>query len=204
MSAASPPLTGDMTELAQHLAALGPLAIALGAAFEGQTAVIAGGVIAREQILSPAVVVIAAALGSGIVDYLLFVLGRSFRHTRWVRKAAAKPAFDKALLLIERYPAGFILSFRFLYGLRAAGPVAVGVSGVSTRKFAILNAIAASVWAGAFVALGYAFGPAVMALLNGIFAHAAPIAAALALAAAIAGLAFWRWRVWIAQERLQP
>lgn len=193
-----------MTELTQHLAALGPFAIALGAAVEGQTAVIAGGVLAREQILSPAVVVLAAALGSGIIDYLLFVLGRSFRHTRWVKKAAAKPAFDKALVLIERYPAGFILSFRFLYGLRAAGPVAVGVSAVSTRKFAILNAVAAGLWAGAFVALGYAFGPTVMALLGGIFAHAAPVAAGVAVAVAVAGLAFWRWRVWVAQERLQP
>jgi len=193
-----------MTDFAQHLAALGPFAIALGAAFEGQTAVIAGGVMAREQILSPTVVVLAAALGSGIVDYLLFVLGRSFRHTRWVKKAAAKPAFDKALALIERYPAGFILSFRFLYGLRAAGPVAVGVSGVSTRKFAILNAVAAGIWAGAFVALGYVFGPAVMALLGGIFAHAAPIAAGVAVVAVVAGLAFWRWRVWVAQERTAP
>jgi membrane protein DedA with SNARE-associated domain len=188
-----------MTDFAQHLAALGPFAIALGAAFEGQTAVIAGGVMAREQILSPAAVVLAAALGSGIVDYLLFVLGRSFRHTRWVKKAAAKPAFDKALVLIERYPAGFILSFRFLYGLRAAGPVAVGVSQVSAGKFAILNAIAAGIWAGVFVGLGYAFGPAVMALLGGLFAHAAPIAAGAAVIALVAALAFWRWRAWVAR-----
>lgn len=193
-----------MTDLTHHLAAFGPFAIALGAAFEGQTAVIAGGVMARQQILSPAVVVLAAALGSGILDYLLFVLGRGFRHTRWVKKAAAKPAFDRALVLIERYPAGFILSFRFLYGLRAAGPVAVGVSGVSTRKFAVLNAIAAGLWAGVFVALGYAFGPAVMRLLQEILAHAAPVAAGAALAAVVAGLAFWRWRIWVGQERTAP
>jgi membrane protein DedA with SNARE-associated domain len=193
-----------MTELTQHLAALGPFAIALGAAFEGQTAVIAGGVMARAQILSPLVVVLAAAFGSGVVDYLLFVLGRSFRHTKWVKKVAAKPAFDKALLLIERYPVGFILSFRFLYGLRAAGPVAVGVSSVSTRKFAVLNAIAAGIWAGAFVALGYAFGPAVMSLLGAVFAHAAPIAAGVAVVGVVLGVAFWRWRVWIAQERTAP
>lgn len=193
-----------MSDLHQHLAAFGPLAIALGAAVEGQTSVIAGGVMAREQILSPAVVVLAAALGSGIVDYLLFVLGRSFRHTRWVKRTAARPAFEKALVLIERYPTGFILSFRFIYGLRAAGPVAVGVSSVSTRKFALLNAVAAGIWAGAFVALGYAFGPAVMTLLQGLFAHAAPVALGLAAFALVAGLGVWRWRVWVRQERLAP
>ncbi len=191
-----------MTDLLQHVAAFGPFAIALGAAVEGQTAVVAGGVMAREHILSPAVVVLAAALGSGIIDYLLFVLGRSFRHTSWVRKTAAKPAFGKALALIERHPSGFILSFRFLYGLRAAGPVAVGVSSVSTRRFAILNAIAAGVWAGAFVALGYAFGPAVMAVLDRIFAHAAPVAAGVAVVAVVVGVAVWRWRVAVARERV--
>lgn len=191
-----------MTDILQHVAAFGPFAIALGAAVEGQTAVVAGGVMAREHILSPAVVVLAAALGSGIIDYLLFVLGRSFRHTSWVRKTAAKPAFGKALALIERHPSGFILSFRFLYGLRAAGPVAVGVSSVSTRRFAILNAIAAGVWAGAFVALGYAFGPAVMAVLDRIFAHAAPVAAGVAVVAVVVGVAVWRWRVAVARERV--
>jgi membrane protein DedA with SNARE-associated domain len=190
-----------MTDLTQHLATLGPFAIAFGAAVEGQTAVVAGGIMARQHILSPAVVVLAAALGSGIIDYLLFVLGRSFRHTRWVQKTAAKPAFDKALQLIERRPAGFILSFRFLYGLRAAGPVAVGVSSVSTRKFAILNAVAAAIWAGAFVALGYAFGPAVMHVLEAIFAHAAPVAAGVAVVLVVVGVAVWRWRVTMAHDR---
>jgi len=190
-----------MIDLTQHLAALGPIAIALGAAFEGQTAVIAGGVMARQQILSPAVVVAAAALGSGLVDYLLFVLGRSFRHTRWVKKTAEKPAFDKALSLIERYPAGFILSFRFLFGLRAAGPVAVGVSTVSTRKFAVLNAVAAGIWAGTFVGLGYLFGPVVMTVLESLFAHAAPVAAGVAVVVVVLGVAFWRWRVMVGQDR---
>ena len=193
-----------MDQLSHYFSAFGPFVILAGAAFEGQTAVIAGGVIARNGVISPVLAVLAAALGSGVLDYVLFVLGRSFRHTKWVKKVAAKPAFDKALVLIERYPAGFILSFRFLYGLRAAGPVAVGVSAVSTRKFAVLNAIAAGIWAGTFVALGYAFGPALLALLEGMFAHAAPVAAGVAVAAAVIGLAVWRWRVWVAQERTAP
>lgn len=188
-----------MNDLQQHLAALGPAAIALGAAFEGQTAVIAGGVLARERLLSPVVVVAAAAFGSGVIDYLLFVLGRSFRHTRWVQRATAKPAFGKALALIERYPSGFILGFRFLYGLRAAGPVAVGVSAVSTQRFVILNAIAAVLWAGVFAAVGYAFGPAVMTVMEALFAHAALLAVGVSATAIVVGVAVWRWRAWTRQ-----
>lgn len=190
-----------MIDFEHHLTAFGPLAILLGAAFEGQTIVIGGGVMARQHLISPAMAVGAAALGSGAIDYLLFILGRSFRHTRFVRRVAAKPTFNRALVLIERYPTGFILSFRFLYGLRAAGPVAMGVSKVSHGHFAVLNALAAGLWAGVFVALGYVFGPAVMALLGRLFAHAAPIAITVAVVGAIGGLAFWRWRVWVTQAR---
>ena len=71
-----------MFDLQHHMTAFGPLAILLGAAFEGQTVVIGGGVMARQHLISPAMAVGAAALGSGVIDYLLFVLGR------WLNKQA--------------------------------------------------------------------------------------------------------------------
>lgn len=192
-----------MAELAHYLATFGPIAILLGAAFEGQTAVIFGGVMARQGMISPLIAVGAAAMGSGILDQVLFILGRSFRDTGFVRRVAAKTAFAKALELIERYPTGFILVFRFLYGLRAAGPVAVGVTQVGHVRFAVLNAIGALIWAAFFVGLGLIFGPAVVGVLNALMAHAAPFAIGAAVVAIAAGLIFWRWRVWAA-ERVAP
>lgn len=192
-----------MVDLEHYLAAYGPIGILLGAAFEGQTAVVAGGVIARQGLISPLVAVGAAALGSGILDQVLFILGRSFRDTKFVRRVAAKSAFSKALGLIERYPVGFILIFRFLYGLRAAGPVAVGVTHVGTVRFAVLNAIGALIWAGVSVGLGYLFGPTVMTVLGALAAHAAPALLAAVVAVVVGGLIVWRWRVWAA-ERVSP
>ncbi len=49
--------------------------------------------------------------------------------------------------LLERHPTGFILAFRFLYGMRTISPVIIGLSGVPFRKFLLLNAIAAGIWA---------------------------------------------------------
>ena len=60
-----------MTDFTQHLATLGPIAIALGAAFEGQTAVIAGGVLARQQILSPVVVIGTISIRSSLQPWAL-------------------------------------------------------------------------------------------------------------------------------------
>jgi len=190
-----------MHQFEHYLSAFGPFVILMGAAFEGQTAVIAGGVVARNGVISPYFAVLAAALGSGILDYVLFLLGRGSRESKFVRRVSAKPAFAKALGLIERYPTGFILSFRFLYGLRAAGPVAVGVTQVSHRWFGVLNAVGAVIWAAVFVGLGYLFGPAVMTLISAALAHLAPVAIGAAIAALLIGLGVWRWRVWAGQTR---
>lgn len=184
------------------IAAYGPLAILLGAAFEGHTAVVIGGALAHHGTLSMGVVLGASALGSGVLDHLLFVLGRRFRQTAYVQRFVAKPGFAKSLQLIERYPNGFILSFRFFFGLRAAGPVAVGVSQVSHWRFAILNAIGSCIWAGLFAGFGYALGPAAITLLEQFVPHAGPVALVVAALVLVGAFGFWRWRVWSRRARL--
>lgn len=183
-----------MPDLTHHLATLGPVAILVGSAVEGQLSAMAGGVMAREHLMSPLVVFAAAALGSTLVDYVLFVLGRSFRESRFVTKASKKKAFETALGLIERFPNSFILSFRFIYGLRAAGPVAVGVTRIGHRRFAVLNVLGALIWAAVCVGLGYLIGPALMSLMHGATGTAAPILAGALFAAVVAGVVVWRAR----------
>jgi len=53
-----------------------------------------------------------------------------------------------------------ILSFRFLYGLRTVAPFVIGMSPVSVKKFILLNAAGALVWAVAVASDGYFFGRA--------------------------------------------
>jgi membrane protein DedA with SNARE-associated domain len=183
-----------MSDLEHYLTAFGPVAVLVGAGIEGMTVAVAGGVMARKGLIPVYLVLGAAALGSFLFVEALFFLGRSSRNIGLVRRMKGKRAFATALGLIEHYPTVFILSFRFLVGLRAAAPVAVGVSKVHPVRFAILNAIGAVIWAGSFVGLGYAFGPAVLRTLERVMAHA-PIAIGAAVVAIIAGVVIWRWRV---------
>jgi membrane protein DedA with SNARE-associated domain len=150
----------------EFLRQYGPIGVFLGAAFEGQTAVIAGGLLARQGILPFWIVLASATAGSGLIDHLLFVAGRRFRSHRWVRRATDQVAFAKALRFIERFPVGYILVFRFLFGLRLASPVAIGVSQVPTWRFAVLNILGAVIWAAAFGAAGYIFGEALYKLIG--------------------------------------
>src|SRR5512141_2720058 len=102
----------------QFLTHYGAIGIFLGAAFEGQTAVIVGGLLARQHILQLWLVLLCATAGSGILDHLLFVAGRQFRTHRWVVRASQQVAFARALKFIERFPISYILAFRFIFGLR--------------------------------------------------------------------------------------
>ena len=151
----------------EFLRQYGPIGIFLGAAFEGQTAVIVGGLLARQQILNLGLVLGCAAAGSAILDHLLFVAGRRFRTHRWVVRATRQAAFARALKFIERFPISYTLTFRFIFGLRVASPIAIGVSQVPTWRFTVLNILGAIIWATVFTVIGFVFGEAVQNLFGG-------------------------------------
>jgi membrane protein DedA with SNARE-associated domain len=60
--------------------------------------------------------------------------------------------------LLHRYGTWFILSFRFLYGIRNVASAACGLAGLNWARFAVLNFIAAGLWAASFVAAGWFLG----------------------------------------------
>ena len=67
---------------------------------------------------------------------------------------------------LERYNTGFILTFRFIYGVRNFSSFAMGMSAVHWKRFLILNFLAAGVWGASFVAIGYFLGHAFRAVLG--------------------------------------
>jgi len=70
--------------------------------------------------------------------------------------------------LLRRYDTWFIMSFRFIYGVRNLSSFAIGMSGVAPLRFLVLNFIAAGVWALSFAGFGYVFGEALEAMLGDI------------------------------------
>jgi membrane protein DedA with SNARE-associated domain len=183
------------------LAQYGAIGVFLGSAFEGQTAVVVGGLLAKQHLMNLWTVVLAATAGSGLIDHMLFVAGRRYRSARLVTRAAAQPAFAKALRFIERYPIGYILVFRFLFGLRLASPIAIGVSKVATWVFTVLNIVAALLWAVVFTALGFGGAAALHRLFHGHHAGRITLAAAVILVATVAILGVIRWMVHRRRQR---
>jgi membrane protein DedA with SNARE-associated domain len=169
----------------------GLAAVFLGAMAEGETFVLAGGVLAHRGLISPVEAAVAAFLGSALADQICFFIGRRARSGRLVTRARANPAFAKALAFIERYPTGYILAFRYLYGLRVVSPIAIGVSEIPVARFVALNLISAATWAALFTTLGYVFGHALDGLL-GRFHIQHPALIVLAIVGTVAALLSWR------------
>ena len=183
--------------IAALLARYGLPALFLGAGLEGETVVVAGGLMAHAGLVSLPAAMAAAAAGSCLADQLFFLIGRRFREHRLVHWIKAKPAFARAMAWLERYPIGFIFAFRFLYGLRTVSPFAIGTTQVATRTFVMVNIVAAIVWGVTFTAIGYAFGhrfEAWMARVRPSGHTILLVVAGIVAAAVLAHIGRWAWR----------
>ncbi|MGE3622709.1 MAG: DedA family protein [Bdellovibrionales bacterium] len=127
-------------------------------AFEGETFVVIAGFLAQKGYLNIYELFVAAWLGSCVGDQVVFMLGRRYGERILKNFPRIKPKIDRATGWIDKHAVAFILCYRFVYGVRNVSGVALGLSHVSWRKFAIWNAIAAFVWALSFSGFGYLFG----------------------------------------------
>lgn len=146
-------------------------AVLLGAGVEGEAVVFLAGVLAHRGLLVFWQVVAAAAIGSFIADQIVFFLGRHAPRSRFVARLEATAAMRRAKSLLERYPVGFILAFRFIYGMRIISPLLISRTSIPALRFMLLNGIAACLWAIAISAIGYLFGNAVEMLFGHLRLH---------------------------------
>ena len=125
--------------------------------FEGETVVIFGGYAAFYDVLDPYWLFVSAWIGSFCGDQAWYFLGRHSGPKLLKRYPKFKSGVFHVSELMRRYGIWFILSFRFIYGVRNVSSIAIGMIHYSWTKFAIINFIAAGVWAGSFVGFGWGF-----------------------------------------------
>lgn len=186
--------------LYEFIANYGLWAVLVGTFIEGESIVVLAGFLSHQRVMHLHYVMLCAFAGSFLADQLLFFAGRRYRDTKLIQRVVHKPAFERAIQAIEKYPHGFILSLRFLYGLRTVGPIALGVSNVSPWRYFVLNGIAAVIWAVCFSLLGYAFGQTIESLLGRIHG----IESKLVIGLGIAAVFFIIHRWWAAHANRPP
>ncbi len=129
---------------------------------EGETVVlVTGALISRGDVhLSVLLLAFAAFLGSFGGDQMWFYIGRKYGTPLLKRWPTMAGKVEWGFRLLRKQEDVFILSFRFIYGLRNISPFIIAMSGVSRVKFLVLNLIAAAVWANTFAWGGFYLGKA--------------------------------------------
>ena len=160
-------------------------AVFVGAGVEGEAVAFLGGVLAHRGLLVYWQVAAAAAFGSFVADQLFSVIGRHAARFRFVERLEATTAMRRATCLQDRHPVGFVLAFRFIYGMRIISPLLISRTTISALRFLVLNGLAACLWAIVITAIGYLFGKAVEMVFGHLRLH---IHLLIAVAVLVAGI----------------
>ncbi|KRP63109.1 DedA family protein [Pseudomonas trivialis] len=154
--------------LQQFLHDFGYFALFLGTFFEGETILVLAGFLAFREYMDIKLVVVVAFFGSYAGDQLWYYMGRKHGRKLLARKPRWQLMGDKALEHIRKHPDIWVLSFRFVYGLRTVMPVAIGLSGYPPLRYLVLNGIGAAIWAAALGAAAYHFGAVLEGMLGSV------------------------------------
>ena len=145
-------------EIAGFIQQYGYAAVALGSFLEGEAILLAGSLAASQGHLDPIWVVAIAAFASFLGDLPYFFAGRRYGEgalSRWPSLRDKKTRFEG---MLHRHHVPMVLVLRFLYGLRIAGLLALGMSRIGAVRFLLLDFVGACIWASAICAAGYGAG----------------------------------------------
>jgi membrane protein DedA with SNARE-associated domain len=176
--------------LQEFLHNFGYLALFLGTFFEGETILVLAGFLAFRGYMDLNYVIVVAFFGSYAGDQLWYFLGRKHGRKLLARKPRWQLLGDRALVHIRKHPDIWVLSFRFVYGLRTVMPVAIGLSGYPPRRYLLLNGIGAAVWATALGLAAFHFGAILESMLGSVKKYELWVLGALL----VLGLGLWIWR----------
>lgn len=173
----------------------GTMAVFVGTSIEGEAIAIAGGVMAHREHLSFWPVALAAAGGGFLSDLVIYGLGRRYRDSPRVKRILEHRKVSAIVARLSLNLVLFALVFRFIPGMRTAGPVALATLGMAPMQYALFTGAAALVWGVTGVMLGYFMGHSIEVFFGELerIEHALIGPAAVAIVLGIFLYLFW-WR----------
>jgi len=168
----------------------------LGALVEGEVVLVLAGLGAHRGYLRLPWVILCGAGGGFLAGEILFWVGRRYGSrffARFPRFAKAQGRVDALLLRQSHLAVGAV---RVLYGLRLVGPIAIGMSAISTRSFALSNAVASLLWSAVWTVAGFTVGQALNQFIDHFKRYERPVFLAVAIGAALVVVAIQLRRHW--------
>ncbi|MFD2238568.1 DedA family protein [Aureimonas populi] len=183
----------------------GIVIVLIGTFFEGEVFAIVGGFLAYRGAHPIEMMLALAFVGSFFGDLAVFLFSRYFSDSRFVVRWTQRPRFARALSLVDRFQAYFVIVNRYVYGLRMPGLIALGLSSITVPRFLFLNLIGAALWATLFTTIGYVFGYSISTVFARLeMVEEGLLAALLTILVAVAGWFAWsRWGPGAADRRAE-
>jgi membrane protein DedA with SNARE-associated domain len=157
-------LLGFFVTFHSFLQDYGYWAIFLGAMIEGESIILTASALAALGTFSIVKVMLITFVGTLLADQALYFVGVAYGMKFLTQLKRQFPALitpmEKGLFYLKRYETLYILSFRFIYGIRIISPILIGAQHVGFQRFACLNLIAAAGWTLMSCTLGYFLGEA--------------------------------------------
>ncbi|HEY1228123.1 MAG TPA: DedA family protein [Ramlibacter sp.] len=117
----------------------GYLAVLVATLLQGAAVLMLAGFLAHQGHLDLGAVLLVALVGGSTGNQLLFWFGRIWGPALQAQSAILERAGQRVGTVLRRHDAGLIVGIRFMYGVRIAGPIAMGALGVLPRRFAVFN-----------------------------------------------------------------
>ena len=124
----------------------GYIAVFLGSLVEGESVILVACFMAHLGYLSLTKIMIIAFCGTLFADQALYYVGRYYGPALIQRFHRLHAPANRAFKLLHSWDVWFILSFRFIWGIRTISPIVIGSSGIAPRRYTPFNLIAAIVW----------------------------------------------------------
>lgn len=133
---------------------------------EGESGLVMAGLLSHTGDMNLFLAISIAGLGGFAGDQLYFYIGRfnkSYVH-RKLKQQKRKLALAHLLLKKHGWPIIFLQ--RYLYGLRTIIPIAIGLTGYSAKKYALINLIAAWCWSSVIILPVWYFGNEILSVIT--------------------------------------
>lgn len=124
----------------------GYVAVFIGALVEGESVILAASALSVLGILNIYTVGIVAFFATLFAEQSCYMVGRKYGMSLFEKYPRFKPSAEKAFVFLKRFDVVFILTCRFIYGIRTISPFVVGAAQIPPQKFIPLNILAAAIW----------------------------------------------------------
>lgn len=135
-----------MDYLIEFIKDWGYYAVFLGSLVEGESVILVACLMAQLGYLSLTKIMIVAFIGTLFADQTLYYVGRYYGQSLIMKFHRLHAPANRAFQLLHRWDIWFILSFRFIWGIRTISPIVIGSSGITPERYTLLNFIAALIW----------------------------------------------------------